>query len=70
MRKDYALVLMATLLMGQMALAPTICKAQTKPYVSDVWVADQGDGTFKNPVLYADYSDPDVRGLLSHGIEF
>lgn len=60
MRKDYALVLMATLLMGQMALAPTICEAQTKPYVSDVWVADQGDGTFKNPVLYADYSDPDV----------
>jgi beta-xylosidase len=24
------------------------------------WVADQGDGTFKNPVLFADYSDPDV----------
>ncbi|MBO7102293.1 MAG: family 43 glycosylhydrolase, partial [Bacteroidaceae bacterium] len=46
--------------MGQMALAPSICRAQTKPYVSDVWVADQGDGTFKNPVLYADYSDPDV----------
>lgn len=29
-------------------------------YVSEVWVADQGDGTYKNPVLYADYSDPDV----------
>ncbi len=28
--------------------------------VSKVWVADQGDGTYKNPVLYADYSDPDV----------
>ena len=27
---------------------------------SQVWVADQGDGTYKNPVLYADYSDPDV----------
>lgn len=24
------------------------------------WVADQGDGTYKNPVLFADYSDPDV----------
>lgn len=24
------------------------------------WVSDQGDGTFRNPVLYADYSDPDV----------
>lgn len=28
--------------------------------VSSVWVADQGDGTYINPVLYADYSDPDV----------
>ena len=28
--------------------------------VSQVWVADQGDGTYQNPVLYADYSDPDV----------
>ncbi|MBB4034228.1 beta-xylosidase [Dysgonomonas hofstadii] len=29
-------------------------------YVSKVWVADQGNGTYKNPVLYADYSDPDA----------
>jgi beta-xylosidase len=28
--------------------------------VSKVWVADKGDGTYKNPVLHADYSDPDV----------
>lgn len=34
--------------------------AQTQNYVSKVWVADQGDGTYKNPILYADYSDPDV----------
>lgn len=25
-----------------------------------VWVPDKGDGTFSNPVLYADYSDPDA----------
>ena len=25
-----------------------------------IWVSDQGDGTFINPVLYADYSDPDI----------
>lgn len=25
-----------------------------------VWKADLGDGTFKNPILYADYSDPDA----------
>jgi len=29
-------------------------------YVSKVWVSDQGNGNYKNPVLYADYSDPDV----------
>ncbi|MBD0830833.1 glycoside hydrolase family 43 protein [Aestuariibaculum sediminum] len=35
--------------------------AQTgKPYVSEVWVADNGDGTYKNPIIYSDYSDPDV----------
>ena len=30
------------------------------PFVSKVWVADQGNGTYKNPVLNADYSDPDA----------
>lgn len=29
-------------------------------HVSSVWVADQGDGTYKNPILHADYSDPDA----------
>lgn len=29
-------------------------------FVSKVWVADRGDGTYRNPVLYADYSDPDA----------
>ena len=28
--------------------------------ISDVWVSDLGNGQFKNPVIYADYSDPDV----------
>jgi beta-xylosidase len=28
--------------------------------VSKAWVADNGDGTYRNPILYADYSDPDV----------
>ena len=27
---------------------------------SKVWVADNGDGTYKNPVIHADYSDPDA----------
>lgn len=28
--------------------------------VSKSWVSDLGNGKYKNPVLYADYSDPDV----------
>jgi beta-xylosidase len=27
---------------------------------NEVWVADNGDGTYKNPIIYADYSDPDI----------
>ena len=29
-------------------------------YVSQVWAPDLGNGTYKNPVIHADYSDPDV----------
>lgn len=29
-------------------------------YISKVWVSDNGDGTYTNPILHADYSDPDV----------
>ena len=28
--------------------------------VSKVWIADNSNGTYKNPVIHADYSDPDV----------
>ena len=35
----------------------TFAQAQ---HISKVWVADNGDGTYKNPVLHADYSDPDA----------
>ncbi|MBP5419285.1 MAG: glycoside hydrolase 43 family protein [Bacteroidales bacterium] len=37
----------------------TIASAQNS-YRSQVWVSDNGDGTYTNPILYADYSDPDV----------
>jgi beta-xylosidase len=33
---------------------------RVKPFVSQVWVADLGDGRYKNPILNADYSDPDA----------
>ena len=29
-------------------------------YKSEVWSPDNGDGTYTNPVINADYSDPDV----------
>lgn len=31
-----------------------------KATVSEVWIPDQGDGTYINPIIHADYSDPDV----------
>ena len=34
--------------------------AQTPDILSKSWVSDNGDGTYTNPVLYADYSDPDA----------
>ena len=37
--------------------AATTAMAQHR---SPVWNPDNGDGTYTNPVLYADYSDPDV----------
>ena len=40
----------------------SVAKNITLPenYVSEVWVADLGNGSYKNPILHADYSDPDV----------
>lgn len=46
MRRAVALLLAATLM-------PAAAMAQ-------VWRADQGDGTYRNPVLFADYPDPDI----------
>ncbi|MPT33012.1 MAG: glycosyl hydrolase 43 family protein [Chryseobacterium sp.] len=37
-----------------------VAAQKAKPYVSEVWVSDLGNGMYKNPVLYSDYSDPDV----------
>ena len=38
---------------------PLMASAQTT-YKSEVWSPDNGDGTYTNPVINADYSDPDV----------
>lgn len=34
--------------------------AQNSPTISKVWVSDLGNGQYKNPVIDADYSDPDA----------
>ena len=39
------------------AVLPMMASAQ---YKSKVWCPDNGDGTYTNPVINADYSDPDV----------
>ena len=36
---------------------PMMANAQ---YKSEVWSPDNGDGTYTNPIINADYSDPDV----------
>lgn len=49
--KRLLLFLIASVLSSQIAWAQ---------YKSQTWCPDNGDGTYTNPVLYADYSDPDV----------
>src|SRR3712207_3596936 len=41
-------------------LAALCLSARAQGPVSKVWVADNGDGTYKNPVIHADFSDPDA----------
>ena len=36
-------------------------------YRSEVWSPDNGDGTYTNPVINADYSDPDVCVIVFDG---
>ncbi|MDR2147963.1 MAG: family 43 glycosylhydrolase [Tannerella sp.] len=43
-----------------LTLIISLSSAYVQNDISKVWVSDQGNGTYKNPVLYADYSDLDV----------
>ncbi|MBF4469949.1 glycoside hydrolase 43 family protein [Flavobacterium sp. HJJ] len=42
------------------AFQTVIGQEKSEKQYSKVWTADNGDGTYKNPILYADYSDPDA----------
>ena len=51
----------ARILLGLAAAALTASgPAVAQELESGIWMADQGDGTYRNPVLAGDYSDPDV----------
>src|SRR5699024_1376961 len=54
----WMLLALLTLLINPLLLQAQ--EASEDHYVSDVWVADNGDGTYTNPILHADYSAPDV----------
>lgn len=58
--KKYGFALSVFLILNFSA-SPQRSFAQTeKSQTSKVWTADNGDGTYKNPILHADYSDPDA----------
>jgi beta-xylosidase len=44
-------------IIASLMMLPISLSAQ---YKSEVWSPDNGDGTYQNPVINADYSDPDV----------
>ncbi|HPR33776.1 MAG TPA: family 43 glycosylhydrolase, partial [Prolixibacteraceae bacterium] len=39
----------------------------TGSVMAQPWMPDLGNGHYKNPILYADYSDPDI---IRHGDDF
>lgn len=47
-----------------MLLAMLVSPLAAQPSATPVWQADLGDGTYRNPVLHADYSDPDAGGWI------
>jgi beta-xylosidase len=50
-----------TVVLGLTTLCPFVSSGDTSNVQRNaVWSADNGDGTYKNPIIYADYSDPDV----------
>jgi beta-xylosidase len=63
MKKVFFSFLFVTILIftacNQTGIQNANTEAERRP-LSSVWNPDNGDGTYTNPVIYADYSDPDV----------
>jgi beta-xylosidase len=49
-----------TLLYGLAILPLSFSQSIENTSVSKVWASDDGNGNYKNPIIFADYSDPDV----------
>jgi len=63
MNKNALMILVVVAACGSIEsqrLSSKVTQTAQANYVSRVWSPDQLDGTYKNPVLNADYSDPDV----------
>ncbi|MES2893347.1 MAG: glycoside hydrolase 43 family protein [Bacteroidota bacterium] len=60
MQKVFSIIAVSAFFSGIASLHAQPVSTSPKTYTSRVWVPDLGNGTFKNPVLNADYSDPDA----------
>ena len=59
--KPSSILCLCDLLAIGVALGASLTTTEAASSVSSqVWVSDNGDGTYTNPILYADYSDPDI----------
>ena len=54
------LCLPTILLLGLYVSAVAQSTTGKKEFVSKAWSPDNGDGSYKNPIIHADYSDPDA----------
>lgn len=56
MKRHFVFMFLLVLTIGLKANAQN----QDNQNTQSIWNPDNGDGTYKNPIIYADYSDPDV----------
>lgn len=57
-RRSYLFLLSTILIVGGLS-----CRARSQNLLSPQkgpWVPDVGEGEYRNPIIFADYSDPDV----------
>jgi hypothetical protein len=60
MRKTKTIFILIGLLICLAVVSCAGLKGKNMSDIDPVWQPDNEDGTYKNPIIYADYSDPDV----------